>query len=296
MRRYSPRRRIFPCRETTIFRGYHADTVSVTRFLVVLLIAVWVFVLCPRSLAAQSLPLRPVSALTDLPRTISLSAEQMTAVERWMREYTSWRAWSAQWLNKREPSLFGTRERRRRPDPPGALFAACPVSVEETGVLADACRMLDEWRHDDLATEIISQQMASARKRKEADQKTVWWQHVHLDALWPMTQGTSGMFGVLGLHTTIDLTGRIELFLAPGAIVMRVPGPSGNGEWKPATDWGFSYRLADFTMPRMHRPATLHVNLAKVWFLGGSDSVPGVSNDLYLAGFSLTFRKSQTTH
>jgi hypothetical protein len=71
---------------------------------------------------------------------------------------------------------------------------------------------------------------------KENDQKTVWWQHIHLDALWPMTQGTSGVYGILGLHTTIDLTGRVELFVAPGAILMRVPGPSGNGEWKPATD------------------------------------------------------------
>ncbi len=143
--------------------------------------------------------------------------------------------------------------------------------------------MLDEWRHDDLATEIITQQSAAARTRKENDQKTIWWQHVHLDALWPMTQGTTGIFGVLGLHTTIDLTGRIELFIAPGAILLRVPSPSGNGQWKPATDWGFSYRLADFTMPRTRRPATLHVNLARVWFIGGSDSVPGVRNDLYLA-------------
>jgi hypothetical protein len=47
-------------------------------------------------------------------------------------------------------------------------------------------------------------------------------------------------------------------------------------------------------MPGTGRPATLHVNLARVWFIGGSDSVPGVRNDLYLGGFSLTFKKVQT--
>ena len=167
------------------------------------------------------------------------------------------------------------------------------VSVEESGVLANACGLLEEWQRNDLATEIITQQIAAARKQKEDDHKTVWWQHVHLDALWPMTQGTSGVFGVLGLHTTVDLTGRIELFMAPGAILMRVPGPSGNGEWKPATDWGFSYRLADFTMPRIDRPATLHINLARVWFLASDENVPGVRNDMYLAGFSLTFKKKR---
>jgi hypothetical protein len=264
------------------------------RVFVVVAIALCAFVGSGDPVGAQSLPLRPVPVLEALPSAISLSEEEMKAIERWMREYTSWRAWSAEWLNKREPSLFGTRERRDRPDPPAPLLAACPVAIEETGVLADACRMLDEWRNDDLATELIKQQMAVARNQKENTQKTIWWQHIHLDALWPMTQGTTGIFGVLGLHTTIDLTGRIELFLAPGAILLRVPSQSGNGQWKPATDWGFSYRLADFTMPRMSRPATLHVNLARVWFIGGSDSVPGVRNDMYLGGFSLTFKKVQT--
>jgi len=262
---------------------------------VAILITLCVSLCVSDAVAAQTVPLQPVRSVTELPITISPTDEQMKGVERWMREYAAWKTWAAAWLNKREPGVFGgSRERRQRPDPPPALLAACPVSIEETGTLADACKLLDEWRHDDLATEIIRQQISSARKKKEDDQKTVWWQHVHLDALWPMTQGTSGVYGVLGVHTTVDLTGRVQLFLAPGAILMRVPGPSGNGEWRPATDWGFSYRLADFTMPRMGCPATLHLNLARVWFLGGGETMPGVSNDTYLAGFSLTFKKVKT--
>lgn len=243
------------------------------------------------SAAAQSLPLRPIPSATSWPSTIEPGAEQLSDIEQWTRDYIAWKAWFGEWRNKREPSLFGTHARRPRPDPPVALVLACPVPSDDVGPLAQSCRLLDEWLRNDVATEIITQEAAAARARKENESKTIWWQHVHLDALWPMTQGTSGMFGVLGLHTTIDLTGRIELFLAPGAILMRVPGPSGNGEWKPATDWGFSFRLADFTMPRTRRPATLHVNLAKVWLFGVSENVTATQNDMYLAGFSLTFRK-----
>ncbi len=243
------------------------------------------------SAAAQSLPLLAVPSVTSWPSTIEPGAEQLSDIERWTRDYTDWKTWFGEWRNKREPSLFGTHARRQRPDPPVALVLACPVPSDDVGRLAQSCRLLDEWLRNDVATEIITQEAAAARARKENESKTIWWQHVHLDALWPMTQGTSGMFGVLGLHTTIDLTGRIELFLAPGAILMRVPGPSGNGEWKPATDWGFSFRLADFTMPRTRRPATLHVNLAKVWLFGVDENVTAAQTDMYLAGFSLTFRK-----
>ena len=283
MRRHPARRRGLPFFDTTICRG--------NRPVAVLLTAVGVVIGSTAYAAAQSTTLPPIPSVIQWPTTIEPTSEQLSAIERWTREYTAWKNWFAEWRNKREPSLFGTHERRQRPDPPVTLVAACPVSVEETGVLANACGLLEEWQRDDVVTEIISQQIASARKQKEDDHKTVWWQHIHLDALWPMTQGTSGVYGVLGLHTTVDLTGRVQLFLAPGAILMRVPGPTGNGEWRPATDWGFSYRLADFTMPRIGRPATLHVNLAKVWFLGGGEQMQGVNNDTYLAGFSLTFKK-----
>jgi hypothetical protein len=109
------------------------------------------------------------------------------------------------------------------------LFLACPVPTGETGALADACRLLDEWRSNDVATEILKQQAAAARMQRENDQKTVWWQHIHLDALWPMTQGTSGVYGILGLHTTIDVTGRVERSSPPAPFSCACTGPSGSG-------------------------------------------------------------------
>ena len=225
----------------------------------------------------------------------SPTKEEMKAIERWVHDYKEWKAWSAKWRNQAEPGWFGSaRERRQRPDPPAALATFCAVPLEETGELADACQLFNEWRNDDVATEVIKQQVATTRAQKETEDKSVWWRHVHLDAVWPMTQGTSGIWGVVGLHTTIDISGRVELFLTPGAMLMRVPGPTGVDQWKPATDWGLSFRLADFTIPATRRPATLHMNLARVWLLGSMEDVSGTQSNMYLAGFSLTFRKVVT--
>ncbi len=217
----------------------------------------------------------------------------LAEIEQWTRDYAEWRAWFEQWRNRREPGWFGIRPRRERPDPPASLAAACPVGSIETGALADACRYFAEWRDNDVADTTATQQATAARAHHERAQHTVWWQHVHLDALWPVTQGTSGIFGVVGLHTTIKVSGRVQVFLAPGAILMRVPDANGGEQWKPATDWGFSYRMFDFTLPGVRRPSTLHLNLAKLWLLGARENPAGANTDMYLAGLSLTFRKAE---
>lgn len=274
----------------TVFRDARVHVRRVARIFVILSIC-----MCAHATRANASPdERALPAAFDggaqEPEVITPSRDQMVAIERWVRDYTAWKAWFAKWHNRIEPGLFGTRPRRPRPEPPSALVAACPAPLNADGVLLDACRLLEEWRNQDVASEIIKEQVTATRTQKEVEDRSVWWRHVHLDALWPMTQGTSGVFGVLGLHSTIDLTGRMEIFLAPGAILMRVPTPAGP-QWKPATDWGLSCRLADFTLPGARRPATLHINIAKVWLLGEREDLPGVERDMYIAGFSLTFRK-----
>ena len=158
----------------------------------------------------------------------------MTAIERWARDYTAWKAWFAEWRNKRNKPrsehVPGVRAPIRQTPCSGAPSRSVKLTARRC---VPAARRMALERRRDRDPQTAGGGRADA---KENDQKTVWWQHIHLDALWPMTQGTSGVYGILGLHTTIDLTGRVELFVAPGAILMRVPGPSGNGEWKPATD------------------------------------------------------------
>src|SRR5690242_5614584 len=88
----------------------------------------------------------------------SLTPEEMKAIERWVRDYKKWKTWYAKWRNQVEPGLFGsTRERRPRPDPPAALATICPVPLDETGVLGDACQLYKEWTNDDMAADVIKQ-------------------------------------------------------------------------------------------------------------------------------------------
>jgi hypothetical protein len=152
--------------------------------------------------------------------------------------------------------------------------------------LADACRLLVDWR-DDIATAQVRAQLRSERQAREASTRTTWWNHVHVDALW-LTPNASVSYGVVGVHATLKVAGRWQVFVAPGAILLNVPTPRGGRAWQPATDLGFSYRLFDFRVPGGRRQNTLHLNLARAWLLGGADSF--VSSSVDLAGFSVTFK------
>jgi hypothetical protein len=64
--------------------------------------------------------------------------------------------------------------------------------------------------------------------------------------------------------------------------------PDGAREWRPATDLGLSYRLMEVRLPGSHRQATLHLNVAKAWLLGSSESF--INSSVDLAGLSMTFK------
>jgi hypothetical protein len=234
---------------------------------------------------------RSMAAIVRAPDGISPS-ERLSSLEQWARDYAGWQVWFQQWRNTREPGWIGSRSRHQRPEPPPWLADVCPVPADEGTPLADGCRLLDQWRTEDVATTVAVAQTTTTRNQAEAPTRSVWWQHIHLDALWPMTDGNSGVFGLLGVHATIPVGGRVQMFVAPGAMLMRIPGIDGTQQWQPATDWGFSYRMATFVIPGMQRPAILHLNLAKVWMLGQTPLPASFDSGMYLAGFSLTFRKA----
>jgi hypothetical protein len=215
--------------------------------------------------------------------------ERVAALEAWTEAYHEWKAWRLRWNNRPEPGWFSSRERRDEPVPPPWLAPACRTVLERAGPLADACEALRDWQHSaDLTAWLAAAQYAAGRPR-DGVQKTQWWERIHVDAFWPMTQAGAGGFGVVGAHVTVRVAGRLQIFVAPGAIVMRLPALDGSQRWTPATDWGFSVRLFDFRMPGLDRASTAHFNLARVWVLGEKGiQVPG---ELYLAGFSLTFKR-----
>jgi hypothetical protein len=214
---------------------------------------------------------------------------RLLEMRQWIADYEKWQQWSATWRNKREPGWVHARDRRVRPDPPPWLGGECAdVVFQDNEIVANACRLWADWNDDQRAAQ-VRQQTASARTQHEAPTKTIWWEHVHLDALWPMTQWSGSVYGVLGVHATIDVAGRFQVFAAPGAILLNLPKGKSDREWRPATDYGIAYRLFDFTMPGTDRRASLHLNLAKAWVFAGPGNV--MQSSLDLAGFSVTLKK-----
>jgi len=237
----------------------------------------------PAHLSSRVIALPPQTFPLETP------SQQLLALQRWTADYAAWKAWFVKWRGRLEPGLFSAKARREPPVPPPWLPDACVSLVDDTGPLADACRAYRESQHDFDGTGLLMQQAAQTQTKQEAVEHTKWWEHVHVDAFWPMTQSGSDAFGVAGMHTTLYVTTRLQVFLAPGAILMRLPAVSGGRTWSAATDWGFSYSLFNFRMPGMDRPSTVHLNVARVWVLGANTvTMPG---ELYLAGFSITFKQ-----
>ena len=55
----------------------------------------------------------------------ALPPDRAGELDRWVREYTKYQEWRAQWLTRAEPGWFSARKRREKPDPPAWLDEAC---------------------------------------------------------------------------------------------------------------------------------------------------------------------------
>ena len=211
-------------------------------------------------------------------------------LKTWVEAFTKWQEWAAQWTGRRQPGWFtGFRDRPEKPDPPAWLAERCSFrSGDDSELLLRACGLLVEWR-EDYATAQTRAARDLARIEKPA--KTVWWEHVHMELLWPAMQWQSSTYAVVGMHTATTVKGRLQVFLTPGAMLLNLPTRYGTRTWKFATNYGAGWRLFDFTFPGQ-RPASLHVNLAKAWVLSDvSDVVTGQTMDF--VGFSITFNKTR---
>ena len=238
--------------------------------------------------APSPLPSQPIAVPLLVPAAL-WDDQQLIVLRQWTHDYQDWKAWYLQWRNQPEPGWFSSRPRRQPPMPPAWLPSECDQSVDDHGPLADACAALREWQANDMTAAVMTQQLAQARSTTEAPAKTRFWEHIHVDAFWPMTRVGSSAFGLVGVHTTVHVTGRFQVFLTPGFILMRAPTLSGDSTWSAATDWGFSFRLFDLRVPLADRPGSVHVNVARVWLFGTSGIAS--TGETYLAGFSLTFKQ-----
>jgi hypothetical protein len=218
------------------------------------------------------------------------ATDQMAEAEQWVRQYDEWKEWSSQWGNRRQPGWFtGYRDRRDAPVPPAWLAAQCVAVVDEDDPLMRACVLLREWNEGFIANQLRTASAAQVARRED-DQKTTWWEHLHIDVLWPAMQWRSSMYGVIGMHAATTVRGRFEAFVAPGMMVLNLPSRNGTRTWKVAANYGIGYRLFDFVFPG-NRLASLHVNAARAWVMSDiADVATGRTVDF--AGFSLTFKKN----
>ncbi|HLG58929.1 MAG TPA: hypothetical protein VI485_26525 [Vicinamibacterales bacterium] len=213
-------------------------------------------------------------------------ARRIAALRQWTREYSDWIEWNERWQGRMEPGLFGVRERRKKPAPPAWLLDECRNVTEADDTLANGCQLLAAWR-EDYGAKQVRERILAQRTQHEAPTKTTWWNYLHVDALWS-TPAVSATYGVVGIHATLKVVGRWQIFVAPGAILLNVPTSGRTREWRPATDLGVSYRLIDMNLPGSHRQGTLHVNFARAWIMGGAESL--VNSSVDLVGLSVTFK------
>jgi hypothetical protein len=219
-------------------------------------------------------------------------ADRAAEAAQWAADFTEWQQWAAQWRNRRQPGWFtGYRERPDAPVPPAWLADRCRWVFDGTDPLMPACALVREWTEDFTTTQ-LRQTSATARTQRESDSNTTWWEHLHVDMLWPAMQWRSSMYGVIGMHTATEVGGRVQMFVAPGAMLLNLPTRSGSRAWKFAANYGIGYRLFEFAFPGTGRVAVLHANAARAWVVSDVTDV-ATGRTIDFAGFSLTFKKTR---
>lgn len=214
---------------------------------------------------------------------------------QWVSDYQTWAKWDKYWFNRIARDNYGNvaRERRVRPKPPAWLGGECAGLLEGEELLAKACKLWQEYLEDYLAVH-LRQETAAVAVAEEAITKTVFWERVHVDALWPITNtGAFKYGGLVGIHLTLIDLGRLELFGLPGFMLMSLPDGRGGRQLKPGADLGLSVRLIDFRAPRAKQLYSLHLNLANVWTSVDSGFGFGLKAQMSIAGLSITLKKNR---
>ena len=222
-----------------------------------------------------------VRAQQDEPKMVTVSLEQVQELEQWTGDFLKWQEAVDQWLDQPvQRSWYYFLDRHPKPAAPVWLKDACTLLAGDQQ-FSQGCEMLDRWDEGPLTIR-ARKAMAATVTGKEAPTNTVWWKHVHLDGLWSTTQSNVSAFGLFGMHMTVPVRGRMQVFVAPGILLVNVPTIYGSREVKAATDWGITYRLFDAGRN------TVNFNVVHAWMLGGGQNL--VNPQMTLAGFSLSFR------
>ena len=158
-------------------------------------------------------------------------------------------------------------------------------SAAASDPMAEGCSVLTIWK-DDYSTRRIRSQIATARAQKDIPTRTVLLEHIHFAGLWTdlQAQRDSSAYGLAGVHATIDVYGRWQIYAFPGVVAVTVPTREGERITAIGYDWGMAFRLFDVRVPFFNVPAKAHLNVVKVW-------VPEVGQRIDMVGLSLTLKK-----
>jgi hypothetical protein len=232
------------------------------------------------SLPARPIPFELVHLVPATP-VLTLSAEQLQELDQWTRDFAEWQKWADRWLNRKQSGKWAYAvERLKKPDPPVWLDDVCDLLAGDAE-FGRPCELLAYWRGDPIA-ERNRRATAATASQTETVTKSAWWRHLHVDGLWSTTQSNAAAFGLLGAHVTIEIEGRLQVFAAPGILLVSLPSLYGHRDVSPAADWGVTYRLFDVGR------STVHFNLVHAWVLGNRASL--INPNVTLAGFSVSFR------
>ena len=244
----------------------------------------------PPLLPSSSLPVELAWLTPDFSSLVFLTPVDLAEMRHWVEGFTAWQEWSAQWRGLREPGWLTTyRDRRPKPPPPAWLPARCATVFDEEDLLATACTLLTMWSADDLQPQALRSAAVVAGAKEDVPNKN-FWEHLHVDLLWPDLQWGSSIYGVVGVHHATTVKGRLQVFTAPGALLLNLPSYNGTRTWKVAVNYGIGYRLFDFSLFG-RRPAELHFNMAKTWIMSDTTDV-AVGRSIDVVGFSISFKRA----
>ncbi|MEJ0021617.1 MAG: hypothetical protein WDN47_03465 [Candidatus Doudnabacteria bacterium] len=254
-------------------------------------------------LAQGSDDLLPSRSILPQDLRLDIPAPPLPDPQPWIKEYKAWQKWAAEWLDrpqwvlypfpypfwKDEPDLFSYKSPRRiEPLPPDWLESACVESeglLAADDLLAEACKLFSDWK-DGYVVQRIRRQMSATSIQNERTVKTVLYEHLHVAGLGTnmQAQPSPRAYGLAGLHMTIDIHGRWQMYAFPGVLAVRVPNWDGKQIITIGYDWGFAIRLFDFEIPYFKIPGRAHVNIIKVW-------MPEIQTQVDMIGLSITPRR-----
>ena len=193
-------------------------------------------------------------------------------------------------LLEREPGTLQLRGAAPgEPSPPDGLEAACAERAASTGArdpLAQSCVLLTVWK-DDYPTQRIRWAVATARAQKDDTRRSRFLEHIHFASLWTNLQAgpDDRAYGLAGVHATIDVYGRWQVYALPGIMAVSVPNQVGQRTVTIGYDWGFAVRLFNSHVPYAG-PVKVHLNLVQVW-------MPELHQKVDMIGLSITTNRTR---